>query len=79
MTDQKIFTILNLLTVMFEKYIRFLMNKMVLKSVRSPYLGRQNYWLSIKKCKTEIQIKKRLVSLSTKCAQFALTLAEAST
>ena len=45
----------------------------------SSYLDRQNSWVPIKKCETEIPIKKGSASLSIKCTQFPLILAWAST
>ena len=47
--------------------------------MRSSYLGWQNYWVAIEKCKAEIPIKKRLASPNIKPTQFPLTLAWAST
>ena len=47
--------------------------------MKSSYIGRQNSWVPIEKCKTEILIMKRLVSPSIKCTQFPLTLAGVST
>ena len=47
--------------------------------MRSSYLGRQNFWVPIDKCETEISIKKKSASRSIKCTQFPLTLAWAST
>ena len=41
--------------------------------MRSSYLGRQSSWVPIKKCETEIPIKKG--SPSIKQTQFPLTLA----
>ena len=43
--------------------------------MRSSYLGRQSSWVPIKKCETEIPIKKGLTSPSIKQTQFPLTLA----
>ena len=47
--------------------------------MRSSYLGRQSSWVPIKKCETEIPIKKGLTSPSIKQTQFPLTLAQAFT
>ena len=43
--------------------------------MRSSYLGRQSSCVPIKKCETEIPIKKELTSPSIKQTQFLLTLA----
>ena len=50
-----------------------------LKAMRSSYLDRQNSWDLIKKCETEVPIKKACASASINCTQFHLTLAWAST
>ena len=47
--------------------------------MKSFYLGRQNSWLAIEKCETEIPIKKGLASPIIKQTQFFLTLTCAST
>ena len=47
--------------------------------MRSSSLGRQNSWVSIEKCETEISIKKGSVPRSIKRSQFPLTLPWAST
>ena len=47
--------------------------------MRSSYLGIQNSWFPIEKCKTKISIKKGSASPSIKQTQFPLTLAWAST
>ena len=44
------------------------------KAVRSSYLGRQNSWVPIEKCETEISIKKGSASPSLKRNQFPLTI-----
>ena len=49
------------------------------KTMRSSYSGRQNCWVYIEKCETEISIKKGPASPSIKRTQFPLTLAWAST
>ena len=49
------------------------------RAMRSSYLGRQNSWVAIEKCETEIPIKKGLASPNIKRTQFPLTLAWAST
>ena len=46
--------------------------------MKSSYIGRQNSWAPIQKCKSEIPIMKGLVSPSIKCTRFHLTLAEVS-
>ena len=50
-----------------------------LRSMTSPYLGRQNSWVLIDKCKTEISIKTESSSSSTKRSHFLLTLELTST
>ena len=50
-----------------------------LRAMRSFYLGRQNSWVAIEKCKTEIALKKGFPSPNIKRTQFPLTLAWAST
>ena len=47
--------------------------------MRSSYLDRQNSWVPIKKSETEISIKERSSSSSTRHPEFPLTLAWAST
>ena len=49
------------------------------KAMRSSNLGRQNSWVFIQKCETEISIKKGSVSPSIRCTQFPLTLGWTST
>ena len=49
------------------------------QAMRSFYLGRQNYWVSIEKCETEIPIKKESASSSIKCTKFPLILLWIST
>ena len=46
--------------------------------MRSSYLGRQNSWVPVERCETEILIMKGSTSPSIKRAQFPLTLAWAS-
>ena len=60
-------------------YVKFSDEQAGSKAMRSSYLGRQNSWVSIEKCKTEISIKKGYASPSIKRTQFPLTLAWAST
>ena len=43
--------------------------------MRPSYLFRQNSWVYIKKCETEISIKRYFPYPSIKCTQFLLTLA----
>ena len=43
--------------------------------MKSFYLDRQNSWVPIEKCETEISIKKRSALPSIKRTQFLLTLA----
>ena len=38
--------------------------------MRSSYLGRQNSWIPIEKCETEISAKKEPALPSIKCTQF---------
>ena len=47
--------------------------------MRSSYLGRQNSWVAIEKCKTEIALKKGFPSRNIKRTEFPLILAWAST
>ena len=60
-------------------YAKFSNEQVGSKATRSSYLGRQNSWIPIEKCETEISVKKGLASLPRKCTQFPLTLAWAST
>ena len=60
-------------------YIKFSDEQAGSKAMRSFYLGKQNSWVPIEKCETEISIKKGPVSPSFKRTQFPLTLAWAST
>ena len=50
-----------------------------LRAMRSSYLSRQNLWVAIEKCETEIPIKKGLTSPNIKWTRFPLTLAWAFT
>ena len=69
MTKQEILAILNLLKVV----------QAGLKTMRSSYLGRQNYCVPIEKSEAEIPIRKGATSPSIKFTQFPLILAWAST
>ena len=60
-------------------YITFSDEQAGSKAMRSSYLGRQNSWVPIEKCETEISIKKGSTSPYIKRTQFMLTLAWAST
>ena len=60
-------------------YVKFSDEQTGLKTMRSSYLGRQNYWVPIEKCEAEIPIKKGSASLPIKRTQFSLTLAWPST
>ena len=60
-------------------YLKFFDGQARLIAVRLPYLGRQNSWIVIEKCKTEIPIKKGLASPSIKQTQFPLILPWGST
>ena len=62
-----------------KAYLKFFDGQARLIEVRLPYLGRQNSWIVIEKCKTEIPIKKGLASPSIKQTQFPLTLPWGST
>ena len=56
-------------------YVKFSDEQPGLRAMRSSYLGRQNSWVAIEKCETEITIKKGLASPNIKQIQFPLTLA----
>ena len=60
-------------------YIKFSDEQAGSKAMRSSYLGRQNSWVPIEKCETEISLKKGSALQSIKHTQFLLTLAWAST
>ena len=60
-------------------YIKFSDEQAGSKAMRSSYLGRQNSWVPIEKCETEISLKKGSASPYIKRTQFMLTLAWAST
>ena len=60
-------------------YVKFSDEQAGLKPMKSSYLGRQNSWVAIEKCETEIPIKKGLASPNIKRTQFPSTLAWAST
>ena len=47
--------------------------------MRSSYFARQNSWVSIEKCETEVSIKKESASPSNRCTQFSLSLPWTST
>ena len=55
-------------------YVKFSDEKPGLKAMKLPYLDRQNSWVPIEKCETEISINKGSVSPSTKRTQSPLTL-----
>ena len=63
----------------YEVYIKFSDEQVGLRAIRSSYLGRQTFWVSIEKCETDISIKKWSTSPSIKRTQFPLTLAWVST
>ena len=65
--------------VVHKVYNNFSYEQVGFKVMRSSYLGIQNYWFPIVKCKTKISIKKGSASLLIKQTQFPLTLAWAST
>ena len=60
-------------------YVKFSDEQAGLKAMRSCYLGRQNFWVPIEKCKAVVLIKKGSLSPSVKRTQFPLTLAWEST
>ena len=60
-------------------YVKFSDEQVGLKAMRSSYVGRQNSWVPIEKCETEISVKKGSALPTIKCTQFPLTLAWAST
>ena len=68
---QEILVIQNLLYALF---VKFLDKQAGVKAMRSSYLGRHNFRVSIEKCETEIPIKKDSASPSSKRTQFPLTL-----
>ena len=45
-------------------YVKFSDEQTGLRAMRSSYVGRQNSWVAIEKCETEIPIKKGLASPS---------------
>ena len=79
MAKQELLDILNLFKVVLIRYIQSFDEQAGSKGMRSSYLGRQNSWVSIEKCETEISMKKGYASPSIKRIQFSLTLAWAST
>ena len=60
-------------------YITFSDEQAGSKAMRSSYLGRQNSWVPIEKCETEISLKKGSASPYIKRTQFMLALAWPST
>ena len=60
-------------------YAKFSDEQAGLRAMRSSYLGRQNSWVAIEKCKTEIALKKGFPSRNIKRTEFPLILAWAST
>ena len=60
-------------------YAKFSDEQAGLKAIRSSYVDRQNSWVPIKKCGTEISVKKGSALRSIKRTQFPLTLAWVST
>ena len=50
----------------YEVYIKVSDEQVGSRAIRSSYLGRQNFWVSIEKCETEISIKKWSTSPSIK-------------
>ena len=59
-------------------YVMFSDEQAGLKVMRSSYVGRQNSWVSIEKCETEISVKKGSALPTIKRTQFPLTLPWAS-
>ena len=60
-------------------YVKFSDEQTGIRAMRSSYLGRQNSWVAIEKCKTEIALKKGFPSRNIKRTEFPLILAWAST
>ena len=59
----------------WKVYVKFFNWQAGSKAIRLYNLGRQNTWVPIEKCDTEISVKKRSASPSIKLTQFLLTLA----
>ena len=76
MAKQELLGILNLVKIVL---VKFSDEQADSKAMRSSYLGRQNSWVPIEKCETEILIKKGSASPSIKRTQFLLTLVWTST
>ena len=64
--------------IISKVYIKFPDERAALKVMRSSYLNRQSYRITIENCEDEIPIKKRLPPPSIKPTQFLLTLVWAS-
>ena len=62
-------------SIVQKSYVKFSDEQVM----RSSYLGRQYYWVSIEKCEAEIPIKKESASSSIKCTKFPLILSWRST
>ena len=60
-------------------YVKFSDEQVGLKAMRSSYVGRQNSWVPIEKCETEISVKKGSALPTIKRTQFPLTLGWGST
>ena len=60
-------------------YAKFSDEQAGLKAIRSSYVDRQNSWIPVKKCETEISVKKGSTLPTIKRTQFPLTLAWVST
>ena len=63
MAKQELLGILNLVKIVL---VKFSDEQADSKAMRSSYLGRQNSWVPIEKCETEILIKKGSASPSIK-------------
>ena len=60
-------------------YVKFSDEQASTRAMRSSYLSRQNSWVAIENCETEIPLTKESASPSIKRTQFPLTLPRAST
>ena len=60
-------------------YVNFSDEQADLKATRSSHVGRQNSWVPIEKCETEISVKNGSALPTIKRTQFLLTLAWVST
>ena len=67
------------MVVFIKLFVKFFDEQAGLRAMTLSYLGRQNSWVAIEKCETEIPVKKGLASPNIKQSQFYLTLAWVST